>query len=280
MPPSPPFAGSPEFRRLLDGDAGADLAVIALEIARDARPDLDAGECLWRMDSLAERVRQRCALGAGVKPLVGQVNWVLFVEEGFHGATDDYYDPRNSYLDELLERKSGIPISLSVLYLAIAERLGLPMAGVNLPGHFVVRTMGDVSPLFVDPYHQGAILDLRGCERRVAEVTGRPIALDESQVAPCPMAVLVARMLRNLKGNYLRTMEFGLALPVLRRLVALLPEEPAERRDLGLACLRAGRPGEAVGHLESYLETATGADDERVVTERLAVARAEWVVRN
>lgn len=271
--PSRPFADSPEFRRLLDGEEGADLTRIALEVARDAYPALDADRYLRRLDGLADRVRDRCPGGAGLRQMLGQINWVMFHEEGFRGDTESYYDPRNSYLNEVLDRRAGIPISLSAVYLAVADRIGLELAGVNLPAHFVVRGGRGGSTVFVDPFHTGAFLDREGCRRRVEEVTGQPVALDEAQLAPCPTAEVVARMLRNLKATYLREHDFVAALPVLRRLVALAPGEPLERRDLGIACLYAEQPGAAIDPLKSYLDTLPDATDAEAVGELL---RAAW----
>ena len=97
--------------------------------------------------------------GARVRHILGQINWVLFVEEGFRGNVEDYYDPRNSYLNEVLDRKLGLPISLSVLYAEVASRVGLALGCVNLPMHFALRVMGRDEPVFVDPFHEGRMLD-------------------------------------------------------------------------------------------------------------------------
>lgn len=276
----PTFEDSPEFRTLLRGDPAADLTRIGLEIARDAYPDLDTAACLARIDDLAARVRDRCVEGARPRQILGQINWVLYVEEKFQGNCVDYYDPRNSYLNEVLQRRLGIPISLSVLYLAIADRIGLTMAGVNLPAHFLVRTGRGPGTIFVDPYHGGVLLDRRGCARRVAEVTGQEVELTDSQIAPCATATIVARMLRNLKAVYLRGHEFAAALPVLRRLAALSRDDPVERRDLGVACLHADRPGEALDHLRAYVEARPDAHDAPDVRALLRVASREVAARN
>ena len=124
-----PFADSPEFQRLVKGSDNVQLARIALEIARDAYPDLDVEAYLKRIEELAARARSRFRPGAKVRDIIGQINWVLYVEEGIGGNWEEYYDPRNSYLNEVLDRKLGIPISLSVVYWTVAEHLGLPMAG-------------------------------------------------------------------------------------------------------------------------------------------------------
>lgn len=275
MPRKSFFAESPEFLRLLAGERYPDLPRIALEVARDAYPELDPLAYLARIDALADRVRDRCRDGAKLRTILGQLNWVLFVEEGFQGNEDAYYDPRNSYLNEVLDRRLGIPISLSVLYLAVAERIGLAMDGVNLPGHFLVRAGHGPGTVFVDPFHGGQFLDRAGCLNRAEEVTGASFSLDDSVLAPCPTATIVVRMLRNLKGIYLRELDFLAALPVLRRLVALTNGDPQERRDLGVTCLRADRPGEAIDHLQAYLTAFPQATDASPVSALLRAAQRE-----
>jgi regulator of sirC expression with transglutaminase-like and TPR domain len=276
----PSFAASPEFRRLLAGDPAVDLTRIALEIAQDAYPELDPSPYLGRIDDLAARVRDRCPPLARPRQVIGQVNWVLYVEEGFRGNTDEYYDPRNSYLNEVLDRRTGIPISLAVVYRAVADRLGLAMAGVNLPAHFVLRTGQGPGTIFVDPFHAGHLLDRQGCERLVATVTGQDVQLSDAQLAPCPTGMIVARMLRNLKAVYLREHQFLAALPVLRRLATLTRDEPLERRDLGVCLLHADRPGEAIDHLRAYLDAQPEADDAETVATLLSTARREVASRN
>src|ERR1700690_482855 len=118
------FTDSPEFQRLVAGANQVHLARIALEIARDAHPDLDIESYLQRIEELADRARERCRPGSRVREILGQINWVLFVEVGLRANEEDYYDPRNSYLSDVLDRGLGIPISLSVVYWAVAERLG------------------------------------------------------------------------------------------------------------------------------------------------------------
>ncbi len=274
--PVPHFSDSPEFLRLVSGDNRADLTRLTFEIARDAYPDLDPIPYIQRIDALADRVRERCRNGARLRQILGQINWVLYEEEGFRGNTAEYYDPRNSYLNDVLDRKLGIPLSLSVLYMAVADRIGLPMAGVNLPGHFVIRAgFGTEPTTFVDPFHQGRLLDRNGCVEQVVAVIGESVELDDIQLAPCPSTTIVARMLRNLKAIHLRDGEFLASLPVMRRLVALTRGLPLERRDLGVACLHADRPGEAIDHLEAYLESddpGPDPDDARTVSALLQAA--------
>jgi regulator of sirC expression with transglutaminase-like and TPR domain len=271
----PSFDDSPDFRRLLAGDALADLTRIALEIARDHNPAQNAAACLMRIDALADRVRDRCPPKAKVHQILGHINWVLFIEERFRGNLEEYYDPRNSFLDDLLVRKSGIPISLAVLYKAVAERVGLELQGVNLPTHFVLRTGTGLEEIFVDPFHAGAILDRDGCAKLVADNTGEPIQLTDAHFQACSTAVIVKRMLNNLKGIYLRAEEFSSAVAVVERLAVLSPDDPSETRDLGLVLLQSGRAGEAIDPLRTYLRVCPTADDVESVRSLLRAAHRE-----
>ena len=141
------FANSPEFQRLVSGAEDVRLARIALEIARDAYPDLDVESYLKRIEEFADRARSRFRPGALVRDIIGQINWVLYVEEGIGGNWDEYYDPRNSYLNEVLDRRLGIPISLSVIYWSVAEHLGLAGGGCQFAGAFhAARTTRRTTP--------------------------------------------------------------------------------------------------------------------------------------
>lgn len=274
------FPDSPEFQRLLKQEPRADLVRIALEIAGDAYPDLDASRYIQLLDSLAERVRARTPVHAKPHQVLGQINWALFVEEGFQGNVDDYYDPRNSYLNEVIDRKLGIPITLSLVYWALAERLGLDVGGVNLPAHFMLRAGRDGQAVYVDAFHGGALLDRHGCQRRISDLLGRPVELTAQQLALCGPETIVARMLTNLKTIYLENDNFVAALPVQRRLAALPQSDPAEGRDLGMLCLQLDRPAEAIEPLQAYLQTCPKARDASVVLELLRAVRREVALWN
>jgi len=275
-----PFIENPEFRKLLRGGEPVDLARVNLEIARDARADLDMAAYLARIDDLAARVRDRCPAESRARFVIGQINWVLFVEEEYRGNTDDYFDPRNSYLDEVIDRKLGIPITLSILYAAIAQRVGLAMGGVNLPMHYLLRATEEEPALFVDPFHEGAIQDRAGCELLLSRLSGRPVRLGFEHFTPCNVATTVARMLRNLKAIYLERDEYASALPVVRRLAALARNDLVEQRDWGMVSLRADRPGEATDPLRRYVEGVPDAEDVEEIRELLKAARREVAFRN
>lgn len=277
-----PFAESPEFLRLLQGEPDADLLRIALEIARDAYPKLDPEPYLARVETLVARVRDRCASIDKPRHVLGQINWVLFVEEGYRGNSDHYDDPRNSYLNDVIDRKTGIPISLSLLYWRIAERLGLPVSGLNLPAHFMLRVGSGDATVFVDAFHDGALLDREGCRKQVSRAVGQEVELSDDRFAPCPADQIVARMLRNLKTIYLQTYDYPSAIPVQRRLAALNSGDPSEMRDLGMLYLRVDRPADAVPPLQAYLDTCPPEPDPETEEIRalVRVARREVAMWN
>jgi regulator of sirC expression with transglutaminase-like and TPR domain len=269
------FVDSPEFCRLIAGDESADLTRIALEVAADARPGLDADSYLERIAALAARVRERTTAGASALEVVRQVNWVLYVEEGFRGNQEDYYDPLNSYLDQVLDRKLGIPISLSVLYRAVAAGAGLTLSGVGLPGHFVLRIEDGGPERFVDAYHAGSLLDREGCRRRVQQVVGPTPWLPAVAFETSTTTAIVTRMLGNLAAIYGRGGDWPELYHVAHRLVALRPDEPDPRRDLGVSCVHLGHLREGIAALESFLEMRPGATESGAVESLLRRARAE-----
>jgi len=273
------FPPSPEFDLIVRGEPRPRLDRVALEIARDAYPDLCIEAYLERMDSLARRIHDRVRSNAPPLKVLQQINWVLFVEEKYKGDRDDYFDPRNSYLNEVMDRKSGIPISLSVLYWSLAERLGVSLSATNLPAHFMLRIDVADRPLFIDPFHDGEVLDLDACRERLSQVIGKAVTLSEPQTAPCSSREVVARMLRNLKAIYLGAEDYPAAHMVQRRLAAVAVDDPTEQRDLGMICLRLDRPGEAVDPLVAYLRSCPDGPDATDVHALLDSARrlvARW----
>jgi regulator of sirC expression with transglutaminase-like and TPR domain len=243
-------------------------------LARDEYPDLDAPVYLARLDSLAADLRPR--LVGSLSARTAELAHFLFEEQGFAGNADDYYDPRNSYLSDVLDRRLGIPITLSVLAMAVGARAGLTVAGVGLPGHFVAKA-SDASghDILFDPFHGGQFLDADGCEQLVAAVTGHPFTLTARAVAATPPGLIAVRMLNNLKAVYLRDSDFVRAARVMERLVQLGPGDPVQRRDLGVSLVHAGKPGRAIGHLRLYLDHVPSADDAEAVRGFLDRATAE-----
>jgi regulator of sirC expression with transglutaminase-like and TPR domain len=270
-----PLPDSPEFERLLEGSAHVNIARVALEIGQDAYPEIDIDSYLRRIDEFANRAQTRFQPGSKVRQILGQINWVLFVEEEFRGNEEDYYDPRNSYLNEVLDRGIGIPITLSIVYAAIGQRLGLPIVGLDLPLHFMLRVDEGDHIDFVDPFYGGAVYDRQGCEQKLSEIASRTITLSDAAIEPCTPQNLISRMLRNLKAIYVRSGDLTSLLPVQRRLTALNPCEPHELRDFGILCVQVDRLFEAIEPLEAYLQSAPKAGDADEIRHLVVALRRE-----
>jgi regulator of sirC expression with transglutaminase-like and TPR domain len=261
-----------------DPFAPVDLAELNLRLAADEYPHLDVLSYLNKLDELAEEVRPR--LVGDLEDRTAAFAEFLFDECGFAGNADDYYDPRNSYLNEVLDRRLGLPISLSILAMSVGERCGLTVLGVGLPGHFIAKAVnesGDEVPF--DPFHGGQLLDYDGVERLVSAVTGHPFQAHEESLAATPPGLVAQRMLNNLKATLLKGGEFARAARVIRRLTQLVPADPTQRRDLGVSLVRAGECGPAIKHLRAYLEMCPAADDAAAARQFLREARkqvARW----
>lgn len=261
-----------------DPDYPIDLARVALLIAHDAYPQLNPRKYLQRIDRLAEQLHPR--LRGSLAARTAELSTFLFEECGFAGNTEHYYDPRNSYLNKVLDRQVGLPISLSLLAVAVGTRAGLPVVGVGLPGHFIAKTVGKHGDeILFDPFNGGQFLDGEACEALVGAITGKPFAATPETLDATSTGSIVLRMLNNLKTAYLADRSFLRAARVARRLCQLLPEDPSQRRDLGLMFMQADRPGRALDHLQHYVAAepiAADANDVRKVMVKALGEVAKW----
>ena len=253
-----------QFHRLVSQpDAAIDLAEGALLIARTAYPELDVPVQLARLEQLGATLAGRLDPGLAAPERVVTLNRYLFDELGFRPNVDDYYDPRNSFLNDVLERRLGIPITLSVVYMAIGRRVGLPLQGVSFPGHFLVRCPLEQGLLVLDPFLGGMSLTLKDLQQRLREARGSevPPGAIAGQLAPARHRDILARMLRNLKSIYLSREEHLRALPLMDWLVLVAPDQPVELRDRGMAWLKLECYRAALTDLEQYLGMAPEAED-------------------
>lgn len=247
------------------------LAEAALLVAEGQYPGLAVDDYLARIDGFARELRERLGDDAGYTERLGALNQYLFQELGFAPDTDNYYDPRNSFLNEVLERRRGIPLSLSIVYIAVGRRLGLDLRGVSFPGHFLVKCPVDGGMVVLDPYHGGASLSLEDLQKRLREVRGGEVSraiVSEMLVSAAPREVMV-RMLRNLKSIYLKAEQLNDALAVLEWLVPLAPGDHEEVRDRGvvyqeLECFRA-----ALSDFERYIALEPKAADAEAIRGRI-----------
>ena len=271
----PTLSNLPRFARVVGRrDQAIDLAEAALLIAEDAYPGLDIEEYLERLDELAEPLRGRWREYAPLPKLVAALNGHLFGEIGFRGNQEHYYDPRNSYLNEVLDRKLGIPISLSLIYMEVARRLGLKVVGVGLPGHFIIAAVRDGTSLLLDPFDGGAVLRAEDCERLVQEAYGGSVPFAEDQLAPERMRQILTRMLNNLKRTYLGTDDPHAAWPVVEKMVCLNPESAVDRRDRGLVAYRMHNFAQARRDLRYYLEHRPDAPDRVAIQASLSAVES------
>jgi len=254
-----------------------ELARACLMIAEDAYPGLSVDRYLGEIERMALRLRAQLPAAGGAEERVMALNQFLFGELGFVGNTEHYYDPRNSYLNEVIDRRTGIPITLAVVYMELGRRVGLPLAGVSFPGHFLVRLKLRGGTLVLDPFSGGAPLSERDLRERLQRVIpegaadGVPVAelpLDQF-LEPAGNRQILARMLRNLKGIYRDAGKPERMLDVLNRMLLVAPEASGELRDRGivyhkLECYRA-----ALQDLRDYVEREPDAPDGDEVRVRL-----------
>jgi regulator of sirC expression with transglutaminase-like and TPR domain len=249
------------------------LCEAALLCAQDTYPNLDVSGTLRRIEELAEALKRRLPPDFSTTHRLLALNNYLFRELGFSGDADNYYDPRNSFLNDVLMRKTGIPITLSILYIEIGQRLGLKLRGVSFPGHFLVKIRVTGGELVLDPFDGGRSLSEEDLRERLARFTGADAAqtlpLEDLLESASPRQIL-ARLLRNLKAIYLEAADLDRALAVMNRLVLLLPEVPEERRDRGLVFARLECPRAAADDLSFYARTCPGAEDAEKIAAQLA----------
>lgn len=259
-------------------DPSLDLAEVALCLACDEYPDLDVEAYLGELAAMAHDAEQyvRGPLEARVHGLCRY----LFHDLGFRGNVDRYYDPRNSYLNEVLDRRTGLPITLSAVAIAVGTRVGLNLCGVGLPGHFIVKAIGTGGEVLFDPFHGGRRLSAEGCEILVEQVTGEAFQATPQSLAGVTPRTFLTRILTNLKGSYLRDGDYARAARIIRRLRQIHPHDLLQVRDLGVTLFHAGQPGKAINLLQEYLKIRPEAEDGVEVREMLSKAKSQIAVWN
>lgn len=264
---SDPYQG---FRQAVERpEEQIDLARAALTIALDDYPNLDVAAYLARLDELAVEVTGRTGGDADTARTIAALNIVLFKEYGFHANRENYFDPKNSFLNEVLDRKTGIPITLSLLYMEVAQRVGLPLCGVSFPGHFLVKHIANGAEVVLDPFDQGEIRSPEDLVKLLAAQFGGKVALRPEFLEAATKKQILKRMLNNLKVIYLRDDQLIKALPILERMVILDPAAADDIRDRGAIYLRLECFKQAREDFERYLNLAPDASDARAVREKI-----------
>jgi regulator of sirC expression with transglutaminase-like and TPR domain len=261
----------------VDPHVSIDVAEVALQLARDEYPDLDVEAYLSELAGMAHEATR--FLSGDLEARVTGLCRYLFHEMGFRGNLQNYYDPRNSYLNEVLERRTGLPITLCAVVMAIGDRVGLEVVGVGLPGHFVAKALAGSQEVLFDPFHGGRLLTPESCEHLVEQVTGRPFLATPEQLQAISLGRMVQRLLNNLKGVYLRAGDFERTLRTIQRLRQVNPQDPELLRDLGVVQLESGQPGAAIDSLRAYLATSPTMGDVEAIRKLLDRAQgdvAKW----
>jgi len=246
-----------------------DLARAALAIAREEYADLDEAKYLQALDAFAAHVMRALPPGALPERRVGRLNAVLFHELGFCGNQSDYYDPRNSFLNEVIDRRTGIPITLSLVYIEVGRRCGLRVDGISFPGHFLCKVTFDDGELIVDAFNRGQLLGLAEIKRRLAAAVGEAARFDQRLLHAARPREILARMLQNLRSIYLEQNDLPRALSAVDRQLVLQVDDARLLREHARLCEQLGGTGAAAADLEKVLQLEPAAADAATLRARV-----------
>jgi len=262
-------------RQLIDvvarPEGEVDLARASLLVACEEYPQLEVDRYLERLDSMAEGLRGQ--LGDSPQSAIAALNRLLFEEQGFRGNTREYYDPRNSFLNDVLDRRTGIPITLSTVYIAVGRRAGASVEGVGLPGHFVVRVSTPAGEALADPFHGGAVLTPEDCQERLDRIYGGRVRMAADMLAPCPARAVLTRTVRNLKAIYIKAEDHERALRTAELLVLLSQGAADEIRDRGIVYASLECYALAAADLEAYVAATPQAPEADQLRAKIAELR-------
>ena len=253
-------------------DEQINLAEAALLIAAEEYPRLDVDLYLEKLDRFGDTARAHAADASTPLDMIAAVNVTMFEGLGFRGNRASYYDPRNSFLNEVIDRRTGIPITLTVVYIEVAMRIGFAVSGVGMPGHFIAKHESENGDIFVDPFNDGRILETLACSELVSVTTGGALELEPDHLVAVTNKHILTRMLSNLLGVYGGT-DQRRALAAIDRILLLAPDSPKHVRDRGLLLAELGVTGKAIDELERYLELAPGARDAEAIREQITSIR-------
>lgn len=256
-----PALARDQFRRLVSSSSsGLPVSRAALVVALERYPSIDVDGYVAIIRGWAERVVARTSGSRDIERQIDAVNDLLYGEEGFH-AEESYYDPRNTFLNDVLDRHGGLPIALSILYIELTRNLGIDSTGVAMPGTMLVRLSGPWGDLIIDPFDQGRVLDRAECEEMVARTFGGAIQLREDHLRSYSDRELISKLLTHIKAIHLADQDVASAISALDRLLILGELDAWDRRERGLLHLREHNYEDAITDLEYYLEHTPHADD-------------------
>lgn len=246
-------------------DQEIDLAKAALYMAQEETPSLNVETYLGQLEEWAQQVQGLLPKERYPLRVIQCINQVLYDELGFVGNEENYYDPRNSFFNEVMERRTGIPITLALVYLEVARRIEFPMVGIGMPGHFLIRPEFKDAGIFVDAFHKGEVLFPEDCEQRLQEIFAQPVALEEQFLEAVSKKEFLARMLTNLKLIYINQQDLERALAIIERLLLVFPDAITEQRDRGLLHYQLGDTQSAIADLKTYVAHYPEASDSSMI---------------
>jgi regulator of sirC expression with transglutaminase-like and TPR domain len=264
---------SREALAALSAQEPMNLMAGALAIAREEYPDLDEASYVRKLDDLAAQVARGMPAGASPERRVGRLNSVLFHELGFDGNRTDYYDPKNSFLNEVIDRRTGIPLTLSVVYMEVGRRCGLEIHGVGFPGHFLCKISLADGELVVDPFHKGHLLGLDEIKKRLQAAVGDGVPFDARVLRPARPREILVRMLQNLRAVYEQKNDSVRALSAVDRLLLLAPQNVRGLRERAAICEKLGGAHAAAADLEKVLSLDPQTSDAAALRARVRKLR-------
>jgi regulator of sirC expression with transglutaminase-like and TPR domain len=242
-----------------------DLLEATLAIAWAEYPCIDLAFYRDRLDHFTTDLKSLLSEVSYPMKQVQLLNQYLFSQQKFQGNKSDYYDPRNSLITDVIDSRLGIPISLSVLYLILSDRLQIPFDGINFPGHFLIRPRSPELEILVDPFYGGEILFIEDCAQRLSQIYGQNITFQPEYLEPIGVRSILQRMLMNLKVIYLQKHEYARALRMVQWILILAPDAILQIKDRGLLCYQMGYLVEAKADLEQYVQICPGASDTETI---------------
>lgn len=266
------FPTDSEFNRLLARQSEVDVTLVALEVARDAYPALDFGHTLHWIAKRGNELITPATRCHSERELLREITRCLAGTHGLHGDREAFHRPESSYLHRVIETGVGIPISLSLVYTAVAQQAGIDLVGVAAPMHFLARYDGAGGTLFLDAFHQGRVMNFDKCVNWLRQLTELSVDDIEPMLEPATPREITIRMLNNLKALHVQSDAWESAWQVQRRLTALQPTAFDQRRDLALVALKSNRPGLAIDLLEGCLKDSPDDQDRTVLIHHLRAA--------
>ncbi|HEX8185898.1 MAG TPA: tetratricopeptide repeat protein [Blastocatellia bacterium] len=260
-------------------DEQINLAEAALLIAAEEYPRFDIELYLEKLDRFGDLVRERAPQTLSLHDVLSAINATLFGELGFHGNANDYYDPRNSFLNQVIDRRTGIPITLTIIYMEVARRVGLHVEGVGMPGHFIAKLATENGDVFIDAFNGGRLFGEVGCADLLAGMSGSKATLQPQHLAAVTKKQILARMLSNLLAIYAAS-DHNRALAAIERILLINPDSPQHIRDRGLLLATLGRTTNAILELERYLSLVPDAPDAESIREQIRSIRQSQAALN